>query len=180
MRWPGGRTQSFHSVPINRRVFVEEGKDDVRDEPFREASRPSASGPSASTTDATETTASTWLYRPFPAPPFAARDLAGQDHSLASLAGRPAVLLFWAAGAPGSVGQNFEPGKGEDRRSAGIEEGGDPPANLAGLHASEVGVEVGHHHASVEGEASEPDRQDDPSQESDRKRRQSRDLAQRS
>src|SRR5262245_58200943 len=102
VRWPGGRTQSFGRVPLNRRVFVEEGKDDLRDEPFRAARSP-ASTANASEASTDEPAAGTWLYRPFPAPPFAARDLAGQDHSLASLAGRPAVLRFGASGALRSV-----------------------------------------------------------------------------
>ena len=102
VRWPGGRTQSFRRVPINRRVIVEEGNDDVRDEPFRET-RPSASPPSAPAPVTDEAASGVWLYRPFAAPPFTARDLAGQERSLSALAGRPAVLLFWAAGAPGSL-----------------------------------------------------------------------------
>ena len=40
---------------------------------------------------------SAWLYEPFPAPPFSAPDLDGETRSLAALAGKPALLLFWTA-----------------------------------------------------------------------------------
>jgi tetratricopeptide (TPR) repeat protein len=52
--------------------------------------------------------AGTWLYRPFPAPDFALKDLEGQDHSLSADAGRPAVLLFWSTAAPPSRGALVE------------------------------------------------------------------------
>jgi Flp pilus assembly protein TadD/peroxiredoxin len=151
VRWPGGRTQSFRRVPINRRVFVEQGKDDLRDEPFRDASRPSAPATSASTTDAAESTAGTWLYRPFPAPPFTARDLAGQDHSLASLAGRPAVLLFWAAGAQGSV----ETLRALDQKRGGLAGASllaialDKPEDAAAVRAAAAGLQLPVAHADA-------------------------------
>jgi tetratricopeptide (TPR) repeat protein len=102
VRWPGGRVQTLRDLPLDRRVFVEEGKDDTRSEPLRDARAGAASA--ATTSDPPRTISrATWLYRPFPAPAFSARDLAGQERSLAALAGRPALLYFWAASAPESV-----------------------------------------------------------------------------
>ena len=46
-----------------------------------------------------------------------------------------------------------------------VEEDGDPPADLAGLHPAEGLVEVGHDDRGVEREAAEPGRQGDPGQE---------------
>jgi Tfp pilus assembly protein PilF/peroxiredoxin len=43
------------------------------------------------------------LYEPYPAPEFTLRDVDGQERSLAGLAGRPALVLFWATWAPPSV-----------------------------------------------------------------------------
>ncbi|HZO08871.1 MAG TPA: tetratricopeptide repeat protein, partial [Myxococcota bacterium] len=103
VRWPGGRVQTLRDVPLDRHVWIEEGKDDARSDPFREA-RGGAAPAATTTSDAPGTgPRGTWLYRPFPAPAFTARDLAGQERSLAALAGRPALLYFWAASAPESV-----------------------------------------------------------------------------
>jgi tetratricopeptide (TPR) repeat protein len=148
VRWPGGRTQSFRRVPINRRVVVEEGQDDLRDEPFRET-RPTAPAASPAKTDTDGPSAGTWLYRPFPAPPFAARDLAGQERSLTTLAGRPAVLLFWTTAAPASL----EALRELDRRRADF--GGasllavalDKPEDAAAVRSAAAGLQLPVAHA---------------------------------
>ncbi|MFI4946125.1 MAG: FG-GAP-like repeat-containing protein, partial [Burkholderiales bacterium] len=100
--WPSGLVQTLRDVPIDRRVFVEEGKDDVRAEPFRKAGAPAPA--SATKVAATApTSAGVWLYQPFPAPDFTLRDLDGQERALTGRAGRPALVLFWATWAPPSV-----------------------------------------------------------------------------
>jgi Tfp pilus assembly protein PilF/peroxiredoxin len=106
VRWPSGATQSFADLPLRHRVWIEEGNDHVRSEELRAAAT-TAEGPSGRPSDpaaatATRPGAAVWLYEPFPAPDVALRDLDGQDRSLGTLAGRPAVLLFWATGAPSS------------------------------------------------------------------------------
>jgi len=100
--WPSGLVQTLRDVPIDRRVYVEEGKDDLRAEPFRKAG---ATAPASVTTVAVAapTSAGVWLYQPFPAPDFALRDLDGQERALTGRAGRPALVLFWATWAPPSV-----------------------------------------------------------------------------
>jgi Tfp pilus assembly protein PilF/peroxiredoxin len=96
--------QRLRDVPLDRRLWIEEGKDDARSEPFREARGGASAAAAATPSDAPGTgPRGTWLYRPFPAPAFTARDLAGQERSLTALAGRPALLYFWAASAPESV-----------------------------------------------------------------------------
>ena len=101
--WPSGLTQTVTSAPLDHRVWIEEGNAAVRSEPFRKASVPSpATAPRPPATTAESASSGTWLYQPFPAPDFSLKDLQGQDHSLSSLAGRPAVVLFWATWAPPS------------------------------------------------------------------------------
>jgi Tfp pilus assembly protein PilF/peroxiredoxin len=101
--WPSGLTQTVSGLSLGQRVWIEEGRPPVRNEPLRKASVPSTVRPPAPVVRTAESpSAGTWLYQPFPAPDFALKDLEGQDHSLSSGAGRPAVLMFWATEAPPS------------------------------------------------------------------------------
>src|SRR3954451_1070032 len=101
--WPSGLVQTFSDMPLNHRVWIQEGTQATRSEPFRTATMTSASGtvPTKSTADDVHSTG-TWLYRPFPAPDFTLRDLDGQERSLSALAGHPVLLYFWATWAPPS------------------------------------------------------------------------------
>jgi Flp pilus assembly protein TadD/peroxiredoxin len=101
--WPNGLTQILPALPIGHRVWVEEGKDIVRTEPFQKASVPgSDSLSSAPVEPARRAKSGTWLYQPVPAPDFALRDLDGQEHSLSGMTGRPVLLSFWASSASSS------------------------------------------------------------------------------
>jgi Tfp pilus assembly protein PilF/peroxiredoxin len=99
--WPGGRTQTFTDVAVGQRIVIREGSDVVRKEPFVAA--PAAASTATGTVPAANTPPAVWLYEPFPAPDLRLRDIGGQDRSLAELAGRPVVLLFWSAGSAPSV-----------------------------------------------------------------------------
>jgi Tfp pilus assembly protein PilF/peroxiredoxin len=100
--WPSGLVQTLADVPINHRVWVREGEDTVRTEPFQKAG-PSPTPPLvASAGDVVAPPTGVWFYEPFPAPDFTLRDLDGQEHSLVGAGGRPALLLFWATWAPPS------------------------------------------------------------------------------
>ena len=103
IRWPSGLVQTLSDLPVDHRVWIEEGSEKVRPEPMRR--NPPPAGAAAVQTagpEAERPPAETWLYEPFPAPDFRLRDLEGQEHSLAGLRGGPAVLLFWATWAPPS------------------------------------------------------------------------------
>ncbi|HEY7512013.1 MAG TPA: FG-GAP-like repeat-containing protein [Vicinamibacteria bacterium] len=91
--WPSGKTQAFTDVPLDRRFRLEEGGE-LRAEPFGTA----PTLPAAAAAPAAAPPTRTWLFEPFPAPGFTAPDLRGETRSLDALRGRPAVLLFWAAG----------------------------------------------------------------------------------
>ena len=86
--WPSGRTQVFTDIALNSRLrLVEEGalarSHLVPRRPFAAPPAPKVAPPPHET----------WLYEPFPAPEFSARDATGATRSLAALGGRPALLL---------------------------------------------------------------------------------------
>jgi Flp pilus assembly protein TadD len=67
IRWPSGLVQQLHDLPINHRIWVEEGAEPSRVEPFRRLSVPSEPSQTASVLPAT---IETWLLAPVPAPNF--------------------------------------------------------------------------------------------------------------
>ena len=95
VEWPSGGSQTFAGVPLNHRLRIEEGGE-PRVEPFRAG--PTLAADVAALPRAA-TPATSWLYEPFPAPDLSLADLRGEPRSLSALRGRPAVILFWAAGA---------------------------------------------------------------------------------
>ena len=100
IRWPSGLVQQLHDLPINHRVWVEEGSKPSRMEAFR------TSVPRTMVADATvqeleklPTTAETWLLAPVEAHNFSLPDFGDQVFTLSALRGKPVLLNFWAAGA---------------------------------------------------------------------------------
>jgi tetratricopeptide (TPR) repeat protein/peroxiredoxin len=105
IRWPSGLVQELHDLPINHRVWVEEGSKPSRMEAFR-TSVPSGHVADAKGTDAEPqqietlpTTAETWLLAPVEAPDFSLPDFGGQVFTLSALRGKSVLFNFWAAGA---------------------------------------------------------------------------------
>ena len=100
IRWPSGMVQQFHDLPINHRVWIEEGSEPSRMEAFR---MPAGRGPLADAkpqeVETLPTTAETWLLAPVEAPDFSLPDFGGQVYTLSALRGKPMLLNFWAAGA---------------------------------------------------------------------------------
>jgi tetratricopeptide (TPR) repeat protein/peroxiredoxin len=100
IRWPSGLAQELRNLPINHRVWVEEGSEPSRMEGFRMLA---GGGPLADATaseiETLPTTAETWLLAPVEAPGFSLPDFGGQVRSLSALRGKPVLLNFWAAGA---------------------------------------------------------------------------------
>ncbi len=108
IRWPSGLVQELHDVPINHRIWVTEGCEPTRLEPFKS----SASNNSGRLSSVAENRAEpeplparleTWLLAPFPAPDFSLLDFSGQIHTLAALRGKPVLLNFWTAKSAGCV-----------------------------------------------------------------------------
>jgi Tfp pilus assembly protein PilF/peroxiredoxin len=98
--WPSGQVQTLSDVPLNQRVWIEEGSDRIRTEKLRAVSIPTGTGrvPTESVTHRP----GTWLYQPFAAPDFTLRDVQGNEHSLSGLEGHPALLYFCSVSAPPS------------------------------------------------------------------------------
>ncbi len=145
--WPSGLKQTVSGLPINRRVWIEEGKGVVRTEPFHARSVPSAGTDAAiASPPAVPPSRGTWLYEPFPAPDFSLRDLAGQGHSLSGLAGRPVVLLFWATTAPASRTALEELARGRQALAAAgatiLAVAVDPPGDEQKVRAASQGLAV--------------------------------------
>lgn len=105
IRWPSGLVQEVRDLPVNHRVWIEEGSEPSRIEAFRTPAgrgQPVDVQPNdakAREVEALPTTAETWLLAPVEAPNFSLPDLSGQIQTLSSLRGKPVLLNFWATGA---------------------------------------------------------------------------------
>ncbi|MGA8151083.1 MAG: FG-GAP-like repeat-containing protein [Terriglobales bacterium] len=106
IRWPSGLVQELRDLPLNHRIWVEEGSEPTRMEPFTTSGstlrlRPGQAeavpfpGAAQPAPEAIPTTVETWLLAPVAAPAFSLPDLSGQTRSLAALRGKPVLLTFW-------------------------------------------------------------------------------------
>jgi tetratricopeptide (TPR) repeat protein/peroxiredoxin len=99
IQWPSGLTQDLRDLPLNHRVWVEEGQPASRLEPFK----PFSSPPPATRTELSSSPevlpqqVETWLLVPIPAPGFSLPDLTGRTTTLSSYRGKPVLLYFWSA-----------------------------------------------------------------------------------
>jgi tetratricopeptide (TPR) repeat protein/peroxiredoxin len=99
IRWPSGLRQDLRDLPPNHRIWVEEGSESFRIEPFRAQgslfTQLAAAAPQAA--EPLPTTVETWLLAPVAAPDFSLSDLTGQVRTLTSLRGKPVLLNFWVS-----------------------------------------------------------------------------------
>jgi tetratricopeptide (TPR) repeat protein len=112
IRWPSGLVQELRELPLNHRVWVEEGSEPSRMEPFRinpqwlkPASLVAPGGTAEAVPSRTSVqkeaeplpeTVETWLLAPVAAPDFSLPDLTVQPHTLSALRGQGVLLNFWA------------------------------------------------------------------------------------
>jgi tetratricopeptide (TPR) repeat protein/peroxiredoxin len=116
VRWPSGLVQELQDLPLNHRIWVEEGAEPVRIEAFKASpqglkpvsfaargavaeavpSRKTMSGESGQFPSIVET----WLLVPVAAPDFSLPDLNGKTRTLAAFQGKPLLLNWWALGSP--------------------------------------------------------------------------------
>ena len=112
--WPSGTRQELRDLPLNHRVWVDQGSQPSRMEPFRtltaqrqaggSVSDDTRTGMSASRTlegESLPATAETWLLAPIEAPDFSLPNLTEQLRTLSSLRGDALLLNFWSAEAEG-------------------------------------------------------------------------------
>ncbi len=98
--WPSGLSQKLQDLPINHRIWVEEGLPPSRVEPF---ARPAGIAPAPSGPPETEVLPreiQTWLLVPVLAPDFSLSNLAGQVDNLSTHRGKTVLLHFCSASSP--------------------------------------------------------------------------------
>jgi tetratricopeptide (TPR) repeat protein len=106
IRWPSGLPQRFADLPLNHRVWVEEGIPPSRIEPFAKSSgSPTAGLDILPTPEVLPTTAESWLLAPVQAPDFSLRGKDVRLESLSARRGKPVFLCFFSASAAGSEDQ---------------------------------------------------------------------------
>ena len=107
IRWPSGLVQELQNLPINHRIWVEEGADPSRLEPFKRQVRLKPVTESVSqANEHLPTNVETWLLAPVAAPDFSLPDLSGPVRTLSSMRGKRMLLHFWStksAGAPAEL-----------------------------------------------------------------------------
>ena len=106
IRWPSGLVQNLHELSPNHRIWVEEGSNTVRAEPFSRVKLGVAhsAGANSPRGEILPSVVETWLLSPVSAPDFSLPDLAGQHRTLAALRGKPVLLNFWVTQS--AIGQN--------------------------------------------------------------------------
>jgi tetratricopeptide (TPR) repeat protein len=103
IRWPSGLLQNIAELPLNHRVWVEEGVPPSRIEPFAKSSNlPAPLLVEISTPEVLPIATESWLLAPVQAPDFSLRDKDGRLESLSARRGKPVVLCFVSPSAAGS------------------------------------------------------------------------------
>jgi len=97
IRWPSGLVQELRGLPINHRIWVEEGSEPTRTEPVksRATNRAPVRLPDSRTAEGLPAKVETWLLAPFAAPDFSLPDLSGRVQTLSARRGKPTLLNFW-------------------------------------------------------------------------------------
>jgi tetratricopeptide (TPR) repeat protein len=105
IRWPSGLIQELRDLPLNHRIWVEEGQAPSRMEPYKAFVSPSsAAADAALAQQVLPKAAETWLLIPIPAPDFATPEIPGRATFLAAARGKPALLHFWSASTSTAAG----------------------------------------------------------------------------
>ena len=97
IRWPNGLVQRLGELPLNHRIWIDEGSEPVRMEPFSSSRHYDDTTSRLERADAMPATLETWLLAPVSAPNFSLMDLSGKTHTLAALRGKPILLNFWVS-----------------------------------------------------------------------------------
>ncbi|HUO33752.1 MAG TPA: tetratricopeptide repeat protein [Candidatus Acidoferrum sp.] len=108
IRWPSGFVQEIKELPLNHRVWIQEGSHPSRVEPFRSVPQPlpvprGSSAASVSRLESLPGVIETWLLEPVAAPDFSLPDLNGENRKLSALRGGPCLICFWTAESPDSL-----------------------------------------------------------------------------
>jgi tetratricopeptide (TPR) repeat protein/thiol-disulfide isomerase/thioredoxin len=97
IRWPSGLLQDIRDLPPNHRIWVEEGSEKLRLDPFK-TQAPSRAPLSISEPQEVDLAAvETWVLAPVAAPEISLPDLAGRVQTLSAFRGKLVLLNFWTA-----------------------------------------------------------------------------------
>jgi len=98
IQWPSGLHQRLRDLPLNHRIWVEEGSSPSRMEPFRQFSVPAGREitPVIDAAERLPKTVETWLIVPVPAPDFSLPGPSGRVETLSDRRGKPVLLHFWS------------------------------------------------------------------------------------
>jgi tetratricopeptide (TPR) repeat protein len=103
IRWPGGMLQNLAELPVDHRVWVEEGMPPSRIEPFvKSSSLPTVALEVFSGPEVLPTATESWLLAPVHAPDFSLRGKDGRVESLSARRGKPVLLCLFSASAASS------------------------------------------------------------------------------
>ena len=98
IRWPSGLVQELHDLPVNHRIWIEEGSPPKRIEPFNASAKKNDSHQLSSQGEVFPPSIEIWLLAPVPAPDFSLPDLSGQTWTLSGCRGKPVLLSFRSSG----------------------------------------------------------------------------------
>ncbi len=102
IRWPSGFVQQLNNLPINHKVWVEEGSEPHRIEPFKPQLIKSRLAQPEATREVETLPArvETWLLAPIAAPEFSLADQSGKVCTLSATRGKPTLLNFRTTNLP--------------------------------------------------------------------------------
>jgi Flp pilus assembly protein TadD/peroxiredoxin len=96
VRWPGGLTQHFESLPASHRIELTEGSATFDAKPFAASSSSySQAGPPTRINELSGQSG-TWLIEPLRAPDFSLPDSTGRTQQLSKYQGKCVLIHFWA------------------------------------------------------------------------------------
>ena len=96
IQWPSGLVQQIKNLAANHRIWVEEGSDPSRFEPFQPVSEKNyESAIPPAQPEQLPLRVETWLLALVSAPDFSLSDQSGKARSLSELKGKPVLLNFW-------------------------------------------------------------------------------------
>jgi tetratricopeptide (TPR) repeat protein len=102
IRWPSGLMQELHDLPVNHRVWVNEGSEPLRVDPFKKPATSALASEASGEGETIPSKVETWLLAPVASPDFSLPDRSGQVRSLSSTRGKPVILNFWTSKSPES------------------------------------------------------------------------------
>ncbi len=102
IEWPSGLSQELRDLPLNHRIYVEEGLSPRKQEPYAKSQILAEEMTTPALLRVFPETFETWLLVPVLAPDFSLPDAFGQVKNLSSYRGRAVLLHFWSTISPDS------------------------------------------------------------------------------